>query len=352
MLRRIALPGLAALIALSALACHSGGKKTSGGPAVAKGDGFTITTEDFKARLEEQSPFVRARYTTLEKKKEFLDNLVRFEILAREAEKQGLRDDPEVQQTLKKIMVQKLVQRSFQTPEATKPIPDADVEKYFEEHKAEYFRPKRVRAALVAFTAAQGTPERAKKAAAARKALAELKVEEKKNPAAFTKIVADFSEDAATKATAGDLNFKTQEDLEKAYSKELAAAIFGLNQGETSGVIETPQGLYIARITAVQPEVNRTLDQVKPQISARLTREARSKEFDALVSKLKDAAKITVDDKALESVEVSAGGQGMPAGHPGMPGMPPRPPPPGAGPLPTVRPAPAPNATPAPPASK
>ena len=55
------------------------GNKKSNSPVVAKGDGFTITADDFKARIEEQAPFMRARYTTLDKKKEFLENnLVRF----------------------------------------------------------------------------------------------------------------------------------------------------------------------------------------------------------------------------------------------------------------------------------
>jgi peptidyl-prolyl cis-trans isomerase C len=110
MVRRILVLGLCA----AALACsqQSGPKKT--GPAVAKGNGITITADEFKARLDEQSPFIRARYSTLERKKEFLDNLIRFEVLAKEAERQGLAKDPDVQMTLKKIMVQKLVQKSFQ----------------------------------------------------------------------------------------------------------------------------------------------------------------------------------------------------------------------------------------------
>lgn len=341
MLRRIFLIGLAAL------AVAGCGKKPSGssssGPAVAKGDGFTITADDFKARLEEQSPFVRARYNTLEKKKEFLDNLIRFEVLAREAEKQGLRDDPDVQQTLRKIMVQKLVQKSFNDPAAAAAVPDADVQKFYEEHGGEYHRPKRVRAAMIGFPAAQGSPERAKKLVVARKALAAVQAAEKeKTPAAFAKLVAEYSEDAATKAAAGDLGLKTGDELEKAYSKELAQAVMALKQGESTGLVETPQGLYILRATMVQEEMSRTLEQAKPQIVARLSREKKAKEFDEWLKKLRDSAKVQVDDKALEAVPVSvapaAGGAmpGMPGMMPGMAhppmsapgGAPPPPPPP------------------------
>ena len=91
MIRRIVVIGLCA----AALACsQQKGKKS--GPVVAKGNGISITADEFKARLDEQSPFIRARYTTLDRKKEFLDSLIRFEVLAREAEKQGLAKDPDV----------------------------------------------------------------------------------------------------------------------------------------------------------------------------------------------------------------------------------------------------------------
>ena len=352
-MRRLALIGLAA--ALTAIACKSGSNAKSSGPVIAKGDGFTITADEFKARLDEQSPFIRQRYTTLERKKEFLDNLVRFEVLAHEAEKRGLRDDPDVQNTLKRIMVQKLVQRNFQQDaSAAAAVPDADVQKYFEEHKADYFRAKRVRASVIALVAPAGSPDRVKKLAAAKKALATLKADEAKNPLAFSKLVSEVSEDQATKASAGDLGFKSQDELEKATSKELAAALFGMKQGETSGVLELPQGLYIAKVTAVQEEMNRSLEQVKGQIAQRLGREKKTKEFDEFVKKLKEDAKLTVDDKALEAIEVSTApgpaGTGMPPGHPSAAGLLP----PGAMPAsgsPTVTPlkvTPAPSATPAP----
>jgi peptidyl-prolyl cis-trans isomerase C len=315
-MRRIALIGLAALAATACQPEKSSPAKS--GPVVAKGSGFSITAAEFKARVDEQSPFIRARYSTLERKKEFLDNLVRFEVLAREAEKQGLAKDPEVQLTLKKIMVQKLVQKNFQdaTGAGANDLPEADLQKYFEEHKADYYRPRKVRVAAVVWNAPAGSPERAAKLATARKALAKLKVEEKKNTLAFSQIVTEFSEDPATKALSGDLSFKSQEELEKGYSKELAQAAFSLKPGETSGVIEAPAALYLAKVTGQQEEMNRTFDQVKMQIANKLYREKKTKEFDEWLKRLRAEAKVTVDDKALESVEISAA---APAGPDGMP---------------------------------
>lgn len=315
MLRRTVTTALAAL-ALVACTQDQGPKKT--GPAVATGNGITITADEFKARLEEQSPFIRARYSTLERKKEFLDNLVRFEVLAKEAERLGLDKDPDVQNTVRKVMVQKLVQKNFADQSGAKDLPDAELQKYFDDHKDEFQKPKKVRLAAIVFNAPAGSPDRAKKVAAARKALAQVKAAEKTNTLAFAAAVTQFSEDAATKAVSGDLNFRSKEELEKGYGKELAEAAFALKAGEVSGVLEAAQGVYVVKATGVQEELNRPFDTVKAQIASKLYREKRTKEFDELVKKLKADAKVTVIDAELEKIAVTA----APAGAPAMPGMP------------------------------
>ena len=306
------------LCAIALAACGGSGKKSSG-PVVAKGKGFEITADEFKARLDEQSPFMRSRYNSLDRKKEFLDNLVRFEVLAAEAKRQKLDQDPDVQLTLQKVMVQKLVQTKFQDPKdgGAGAIPEIEAAKYYDEHKAEYQRPKRFRVAAITFTSDAGTPDRAKDKAAAAKALAKLRVEEKKSPLAFNQVVTEFSEDQATKASGGDLGFKTQEELSAAFSPDVAAKIATLAAGQTSEVLEAPKGVYIFKLLGSQEELNRTFDQVKQQILNKLTREKRTKDFDEFVKKLREEAGISIDEKALDAVQVAA----APAAPEGMGGM-------------------------------
>ena len=58
---------------------------------VAKVDDAVITVTDVQDRINKQSPFVRARYTNADKKKEFLDGLVKFEVMAAEAARRNRR---------------------------------------------------------------------------------------------------------------------------------------------------------------------------------------------------------------------------------------------------------------------
>ncbi len=326
-MQRITWTGVA--LASLALACNSGPKKS--GPAVAKGNGIVITADEFKARLDEQSPFIRQRYSTLERKKEFLDNLIRFEVLARAAEKQGLAKDPDVLLTLKKVMVQKLVQKTFQEGDAAKEISDADARKYYDEHKDEYVKARRVRLSQVFFAAPAGAKDRAQKGAAAKKALQRVQAEEKKNTLAFPTVARALSEDAATKASGGDLGFKSEAELAPQYGKPFSDRIFEMKDNEVA-LLESAQGFHVVKRTGYQEAIERPFEAVKAQIQNRLYREKRTKDFDAYVKKLRDEADVKIDDAVLEKVQVSAappGGMfpgamapGSPHGGAPMPGAP------------------------------
>lgn len=302
-----------AVALVAALACAKGPAKK--GPVVAEGGGVTITADELKTRLDEQSPMIRASFQNVDRKKQFLDNMIRFELLAKAAEKEGLANDPDVQFTMKKVMVSKYYQRFFQDQGAVKSVPEADVQKYYDEHKDEFHRPGRVHLAQVFLKAEQGTPERAKKAAEARKLLARILVEEKKNPSALSLVARESSEDDATKMVGGDLALKTEAELTQTYGKSFAEAALKLKDNETSPVVlESPHGLHLVRALGRQPELNRTLDEVKPQIAARLSSQKKTKEFDEFVKKLREDAHIQVNDKELEKVAVAAAPAGAMGG--------------------------------------
>src|SRR5262245_7958506 len=119
------------------------------GEVIAQIDDFKITVGDFQDRINKQSPYIRARYTSLERKKEFLDNLIRFEVMAKEAKKRGLDQDPEVVRTMKQVMIQKLMKAEFETRVKPEDIKDDEMKKFYEEHKAEYNKAEEVRVSAI-----------------------------------------------------------------------------------------------------------------------------------------------------------------------------------------------------------
>jgi peptidyl-prolyl cis-trans isomerase C len=316
-MRRIATISAALAIALVG-ACKRESKEA--GPVVATGDGFTITAAELKRKLAEQAPFVRARYATLERKKEFVENLIRFELLAAEARKRGLDKDPEVQETLEKIMVQKLVRSAFEEKGAGERASDDEVRTYYDQHLDEFVRPERVRVAQIHLRADASAQERARKRADAAKLLARLKSEGKKNPLAFATIARDASEDHSTKEAGGDLGYRTREELERLLGRQVADAAVALSDmGQESGVVESTQGFHILKLQARLPAVHRSFEEVKPQLAARLGREKRTQDFDAFVKKLREASAVKIDEKELDKVAVEAPPSSVQAASPNGP---------------------------------
>ena len=84
-------------------------KKPEGGKPIATWSSDSITDVELKTRFAEMSPYQRARYQTLEQKRDYVDGLARFELLVQEAGKRGLQNDPEVIDATKKVMVQRLL---------------------------------------------------------------------------------------------------------------------------------------------------------------------------------------------------------------------------------------------------
>src|SRR5262249_56600838 len=102
--------------------------KDGKGTPVATFNGDSITVEELKQRFSEMSPFLRSRYATVEQRKDYVDGLVRFELLAQEAHARGIQNDPEEVETAKKGMVPNLIHKEFD--EKPGPVPEQEVKDY------------------------------------------------------------------------------------------------------------------------------------------------------------------------------------------------------------------------------
>jgi peptidyl-prolyl cis-trans isomerase C len=274
---------------------------------VATIDTTTITVKDFQDKINRQSPYVRAKYTSLEQKKDFLDNLVRFEVLATEAKKRGFDQDPDVVQTMKQVMIQKLMKEEFESRVKLEDIPEADIKKFFDEHQSDYNKPEEVRVSAIVV----------KKKDVATKVAAEVKTPAAQDNKAFRDLVAKYSEDEDSKSRGGDLRFFGQDS--KDVPPEVAKAAFALvNQGDVSGAVQTEKGFYILKQTGRRKAISKTYDEVKGQIQNRLYRERRQKAMEEFVDGLKKTAKIEVKDGALAKVRVDTSAPPTPPGSPAM----------------------------------
>ncbi|MBI2895414.1 MAG: peptidyl-prolyl cis-trans isomerase [Deltaproteobacteria bacterium] len=281
---------------------------------LAKIDGTTITLGEFSDRINQQSPYLRSRYNSPERRREFLDNLIRFELLAQEAERRGYGNDAEVQRTLKQVMIQRLMKQDFEDRTKVEDVSETDMRKYYDEHRDEYHKPEQVRASVIL------VKDRAKADRLLRDILA------KSGDARFFRQTAqESSEDAETKTRGGDLRYfsrpNERRDDEPPVAAEVASSAFGLkNVGDVhSELVKSGAGWNIVKLTGKRKALDRTFDEVRRTIQNRLWRERRQTEIERFVDDLRKQANVRIHEDVLGQVRLDTS---MPTGAEGAPGMP------------------------------
>ena len=253
-LGRFSVLAVAACLALGLPACKKKGKgKATGGgdpsQVVAKVDDAVITVGDVQERINKQSPFVRARYTTNEKKKEFLDSLIRFEVMANEAERRGYDKDPEVLRVMKQQMISKFLQKDFESKLKVEDVPDADVEKYYKEHPAEFNQKDEVRVSEMVVKE-KGKADKAYAEAQARCPRAGRPPPG--GPSSSRTWSRNTARTTRTKQRGGDLGFFDKESTR--YPKPVVEAAFKLAEvGDVAAPIKTDKGFAVIRLTQKRP---------------------------------------------------------------------------------------------------
>ncbi len=232
-----------------------------------------------------------------------LENLIRFEVLAKEADKRGLGEDPEVVRTMKQVMIQKLMQDEFDNRVKIEDITDAEMKAFYDSHNNEYNQPEQVRVSALVV-------KRDGKLAA--RLADEIKGPKGQDNKAFRDMVMQFSEDEASKVRGGDLRYFDETTQE--VPKDVVKASFALEKvGDVAGPIKTDQGFYIIKQTGRRKALTRTFDEVKRQIQNRLYREKRTNVMEAFVENLRKTAKVQLFDERIAKIQVDMTGS-LPGG--------------------------------------
>ena len=295
-------------------------QKPKGGTPLATFKGGSITVEEVNHQLAALPPMVRMRLQSPAARKDYIEGMIRVELLAREGIRQGLQNDPDVVEMVKKVLAQKTLQ---QTLEKNAPQPtDDEVKAWYDNHQADYQRPEMVQVQDLFLTADSKDPAKRKaRAAEAEKLHTKAKALKPDDEAGFSALVKASSDDALTKQMGGDLRPMPVTDLEARYGTEVGQAAKALqNPGDLSPVVATDKGFHVLRLKSRIPARTQALDEVKMQIRNRLYSERRTAASDELMKRLKSESGYTLDEAALAQLATAPAGPAM--GHPGMNSMP------------------------------
>lgn len=258
-----------------------------------------ITVGEFAESIASKGPFLRARYNSPERRRELLDQMVRFELFAQEADRRGFDDLPEVQRTRKQVLIRRFLKQEFEDRIRLEDVSDQDVAAYFESHHDEFNKPEQVRASHIVFSS-QATAQRVLRQILASPSDMRL----------FRQLAEQHNTDPATRDRFGDIGFfsrtaERQAD-EPEVPPEVAEVAFSMDTIGTvhPELVHSSQGFHIVKITGRRAPLHRTLEEASRPIRHRLWRERREQAVEDLVTRLRSESDVHEDLSLLDQVQI------------------------------------------------
>lgn len=283
------------------------------GQVLARVGDVEITVQDFDDSLAAQGAYVRPRYATKERRRAFLEDMIRFELLAQEARRRGYFERDDVQRTRRLALIQAFLARRFPRD---RPVDPERVRAYYARHRSEFRVPAQVRISqiLVATEA---------EARALLQRLAQgVGPDRSAVPARFRRLAAAHSLDEASRDRGGDVGFvvRPTEGEPWAYEvpRQVAAAGFEISEpGEVlERAIHSSRGYHVLMLRARRPAAERGFEEVERMIQSRLQREDRQRAIDRLVQALRREADVVENPAALAQLRAALSADAARSGVP------------------------------------
>ena len=150
-------------------------------------------------------------------------------------------------------------------------VPPSEIERYYQTNEAQFTTPEQVRASHILLKT-EGKDE------AAVRAKAETLLKQVKSGADFAALAKKNSEDEGSAPQGGDLDYFGRGRM----AKEFEDAAFALQPGQISDIVKSPFGLHIIKVTDRKPEVKRSLEEARAQITEQLATERAQTEVQTI----------------------------------------------------------------------
>lgn len=152
-------------------------------------------------------------------------------------------------------------------------VSEAEVKAWYESHLDRYRQGEERRASHILITLAAGASDADKEKAKSK--AEEVLTELRRNPSKFAELAKQHSQDPGSAANGGDLGFFGRGMMVKPFED----AVFGLKQGEISGLVQSDFGFHIIKLTGIKEAKQKKLDEVRAEIEGELKRQGAQKRY-------------------------------------------------------------------------
>jgi parvulin-like peptidyl-prolyl isomerase len=238
-----------------------------------------ITLEDFNKKFND----VKAQSLNPPTKSQFLEDLIRYEMGVQEAEKRHLEKDPVVKDRLEQELYKALVEKDIGERVQKISVSEKEMEAFYKKNPE-------IRTSHILTEFKPGATAE-QKAEAKKRALENYAIV-KKSKRPFEELVKLYSDDPLSKQNGGDVGWQSRVTLVPTYYE----TILSMKVGEIRGLVETPFGYHIIKVTGRRSFENAN----KRQLRAAVFDEKRRVVFDEYFAKMKKSYSIKTNAKLIE----------------------------------------------------
>lgn len=177
-------------------------------------------------------------------------------------------------------------------------LKEDDLRAYYEQNKARFLTPARIHLSHILIHPGINDTEHQ----AAQQKAKELAQKAQADPTGFADLAKAESQDAGSASSGGELGWITHGNWPEA----LQSAVFALNKGDVSGVIEGPDGYHIFKANDFQPEQSQSFDSVRSQITDEVRQQLAAERFAEMATQLTNLVY-----ESPESLDVAADSLGV-----------------------------------------
>jgi parvulin-like peptidyl-prolyl isomerase len=271
------------------------------------GDG-RITSDEFKRYLAKRPIHPRSEEIK-EQIDRRLETLILEEVLYQEALRLQLDKESEVQERIRQILIQKLINDQINEKVRSREISTDKLKEFYDKHKGKFNRPTQVRLADIYIAVPSGAAKTVREQQRKKAQDILAKVQNLKNRrTGFGGLIHQYS-DTPEKYRKGDTGFFDIEGKPVGIDTQLAEAAFKLNKvgSMSEQVIETANGFHVVLLIGRRNAVNRPLQSVQNQIRQQIQHDAINETREAYLKKLKDNADIAIDENVLSGIFAELG---------------------------------------------
>ena len=276
-------------------------EKGNAGHALASVGDQTITAEQFIREMTRRS----GNFHPEELKERLLEDMIQLNLLYTAALKAGYDNDPDVMDTIRRLVAEKYRSERLVPLLNQIKITDEELEHYYKSHPSEFRTKKMWRAAVIQISIPKNASSEKKarlleKAVNARKEALELSGKTR----SFGSVAVKYSDHQSSRYRGGDTGWLAAGETRRPFPLEVLKVIYTQSSpGDVSPLITTPTGFFIIKSMGIKESAPYPFDSVKTKIHHQLLAEKKEAVTHAFYEKLKSDIPVHIDTEKIKTID-------------------------------------------------